>query len=70
MCVCVCVCVRVHAVIIVYQMYTAGECIRCFGGCGLEGCAGPLPYVNSSAGCKSCNSIIIDRQGEQVCMLK
>ena len=47
-------------------LYT-GECG--FEGCGSQGCAGPLPYVNSSAGCISCNTIIVNRQGEQVLMM-
>ena len=46
-------------------LYT-GECGPCFEECGSQGCAGPLPYVNSSAGCISCNTIIVNRQGEQV----
>ena len=49
-------------------LYT-GECGSCFEGCGSQGCAGPLPYVNSSAGCISCNTIIVNRQGEQVLMM-
>ena len=46
-----------------------GECLPCFEGCGSLGCAGPLPYVNSSSGCISCNTIIVNQQEEQVLML-
>ena len=46
-----------------------GECGPCFEGCGSQGCAGPLPYVNSSAGCISCNTIIVNHQGEQVLII-
>ena len=47
--------------------FVLGECLRCFEGCSSGyGCAGPGKTFNESNGCRRCDTIILDKYGEQV----
>ena len=42
-------------------------CVPCHDGCQMQtGCAGPLPYVNTTDGCLACDRVQLDREGNQV----
>ncbi|XP_019857548.1 PREDICTED: epidermal growth factor receptor-like [Amphimedon queenslandica] len=46
---------------------TSGECLPCFDGCTLGyGCAGPRKTFNDSNGCIACDTILLDRNEEQM----
>ncbi|XP_019863244.1 PREDICTED: proprotein convertase subtilisin/kexin type 5-like, partial [Amphimedon queenslandica] len=46
---------------------TSGECLPCFNGCALGyGCAGPGKTFNDSNGCMACDTILLDRNGDQI----
>uniref|UniRef100_A0A1X7UNN9 Protein kinase domain-containing protein n=1 Tax=Amphimedon queenslandica TaxID=400682 RepID=A0A1X7UNN9_AMPQE len=47
--------------------HTSGECLPCFNGCSLGyGCAGPGKTFNDSNGCMSCDTIVLDKNGDQI----
>ena len=43
------------------------QCVPCHDGCRKDmGCAGPLPYVNTTDGCLACDRVQLDGEGNQV----
>lgn len=52
-----------------YEIPSTRECAPCFEAC-VGGCAGPLPYVNTSHGCLECSRVELDRNNQQVACLR
>ena len=50
-----------------YLNISSRQCVPCHEGCrALVGCAGPLPFVNTTHGCLECDYVQLDREGQQV----